>query len=465
MTSIALAGARGLQTQQALPVNPLLAALVLYVDSATGSDSNPGTQTLPFATLARAWRERQQYSELRASLRVQLIGAGPYDLPPMGFSACSGLGSFIIAGDSAAETVLATGTATGDFALNVLPTSALVANVGRDDFLRITSGNCNGAVFQINENGVASVTVANVRARTTNGAVANGDTFQIVRPGTVIRVTTATLATSVNPNSIANWQGAATGTSVQVARHWFYNVRFTTTDASQLRTFGAQIGFTMVRCENGVLLSNSQVTCGFMPRSADFGIVSAKLDLLLGAGLSVTAGLFFFQSCVLVGVFSYAGSSASILDTAVTWGGGRGGVAITYLTRSVMNTIGAGQDILLSATLNVSAGGMVRPGTTGTFRFAVTVGSCVRVQLDGFVAFGSPSPTGGTTDAAGFAVDVRSGGKCLFQNVQPNFTGGTAGNDLRTTNVTAANAALAANGTPIGNAADALLGEVLARVA
>lgn len=454
----------GLQTQGPFPVNPLYTALVLYVSTA-GSDSNPGTLALPFRTLQRAWDERQKYSELRAPLRVQLIGAGPYDLPPMGFSACSGLGSFVIAGDTAAETVLATGTATGDFAGNVLPTSALVANVGRDDFMRITSGNCSGVIFQVNENGAASVTVANVRGRTTNGAVANGDTFQLVRPGTVIRVTTATLATSVNPNSITSWLGAVTGTSVQTARHWFYNVRFTTTDASQLRTFGAQIGFAMVRVENGVLLTNSEITCGFMPRSADFGIVSAKLDILIGAGLSVPGGLFFLQSCVIVGVYSFAGSSAAILGGTLTWGGGRQGVAATYQQGCALNTIGAGQDILINATITVSTAGLFGPGATGTVRFAVTVGSCVRCVREGTAVFSTPSPTGGTTDAAGFAVDVRGGGRCLFQNVLPAFTGGTAGADLRTTNVTAANAVLAANGTPAGNAADVLINEVIARVA
>jgi len=457
-------GSSGLGVGTQAPVNPLLIDLVLYVDSATGSDSNPGTQALPFATLARAWSERQSYSELRAPLRVQLIGAGPYDMPAMGASVCSEDGSFTICGDSAAETIIATGTATGDFAANVLPTSALAVNIARDEFLRMTSGNCVDAVFQVNENAANSITVSNVRARTTNGAIANGDTWQVIRPGTQLRITLSSLVTAPVPHVIGSWIGATSGSSLPNPLHWLYNVRVITTDASALRAFGAQLGLAMVRLENGALFFNSQIVCGVVNRSTQFGIASVNRDLLFGAGAVVSAGLWFFQSCAISGVFTYAGSSGSFSDCVIIWGGGRAAAGTTLQLRTALNTIGGGQDILINATITVSAGGLFRPGATGTVRFALTAGSCVRVTLDGCAVFGSPSPTGGTTDAAAYAVDVRGGGKCFFQNVLPNFAG-VAGNDLRTTNVTAANAVLAANGTPAGNAADALLGEVLARVA
>jgi hypothetical protein len=459
-------GGPGLEVPNARPVNPLLTNLVLYVDSATGSDLNPGTQAQPFATLQRAWNERQAYAELRATLRIQLIGAGPYDMPAMGASTCSEAGSFTICGDAAAQTVVATGTATGDFAANVLPTSATGGvNNCRDEFLRMLTGNCAQAVFQINENAANSITVSNVRARTTNGAIANGDTWQVVRPGTQIRITLSALSTAAVPHVIANWTGSSVGSSTPTAKHWLYNVRLTTTDGSQLKVLGAQFGLAMVRAEAGVFFIGSQIIGGTAVRSTEFGIVSANRDLLFGAGLVVSAGLFFWQSCTAFGVFTYGGSAGSLGDTAIIWGGGRG-VALSVQLRSQVNTIGAGQDILLNGTITVSgSNAALRMGVTGTIRCAVTAGSCFRARMGGLIAFQSGGPTGGTIDAAGFGFDARGGGVIFFENVQPAVTGGTLNQDLRTTNQTAANVALAVNNTAVGDAADALLGEVLARVA
>ena len=450
------------------PCPALTVNVTVYVDSATGSDSNDGLATTSaFRTLARAWLERQLYGELRATFRVQLIGAGPYDMPAMGFSACGADGSFVLCGDTAAETIVATGTATGDFAGNVLPTSATGGtNNLRDEFLRVLSGNCAQCVFQINENAANSITVAQVRGRTQNGVIVNGDTWQVVRPGTQLRIVNSSLVAAATPNIISGWNGQSVGTSTPTAKHWLYNLRLTTTDASQIKTLGAAVGFVMVRAEAGIFCLNSTLVLGTVVRSTDFGIASANLNLLFGAGLVVSGGLFFLQSCFVVGVFTYAGSSASLADAVIIWGGGRGGVALSLQLRSQINTIGAGQDILLNATITVSgANSAVRMGATGTIRIAVTVGNCFRAIYGGVIQFGAPSPTGGTTDAAGFAFDVRGGGQVFFQNVLPAITGGTAGADLRTTNVTAANAVLAANGTPVGNAADVLLGEVIARVA
>ena len=73
--------------------------------------------------------------------------------------------------------------------------------------------------------------------------------------------------------------------------------------------------------------------------------------------------------------------------------------------------------------------------------------------------------TGGTTDAAGYGVDVRGGGRAYFNNVTPTLTGGTAGSDLRTTaTAVAANAALGASPSTV-DALGSPYGEVLARVA
>ena len=52
-----------------------------YVDSAGGSDSNPGTALLPFATLDYAWLHLSSIYDLaQFTLTIHLVGAGPYEL-------------------------------------------------------------------------------------------------------------------------------------------------------------------------------------------------------------------------------------------------------------------------------------------------------------------------------------------------------------------------------------------------
>lgn len=451
--------------------DPPLQFMTLHVDSVTGNDDNPGTAALPYRTLARAWYQRLQYLELRVVLTIQLHGVGPYDMPPMGASECAANGWLVIKGDQAAETVVASGTFTGDIAGQVLPTSATGGtNNLRDEFLRVTSGPLAGALFQITENAANSITIANKRARSVAAVpIVNGDAWQCVRPGTQIRIT---LNNSFGPHAqtphvISNWRGVTRGNNGEpLPKHQFFDVRFITSDNSGFSILDSQVGLTMCRCERGVGVRNSLLVTGMMFRSDILGYGAAGQNCLpYGAGLvALTAGsIAVATDAQITGVLSWL-VTFSVLAGAFTWLGGRAGSGLFLFAGAGAEDFGTDQDNLVNATISISSRSLLRT-IGGPWRAAVTAGSVVRVDTQGYfecrIAF-----TGGTTDAAGYGCDVRSGGRALYKNVTPALTGGTAGSDLRTTNVAvAANAALNANGNAVGNATDALLGEVLARVA
>lgn len=446
-----------------VPVNPLTVDRTVYV-STLGSDSNPGTQTLPFLTPARADAERQKYSTLNAKFRVILVGAGPYDFPALGFSACGANGNYIWMGDT--STIVLTGTATGDMVANVLPTSATGGvNAHREQWLRMTSGACADCVFQIIQNAANSFTVANMRARTSNGAIVAGDTWEVIVPTTVARVSTST--------PINNWLGMSVNVPVSAValfpRHWFYNIRFASTDASPVRAYGSQIGFSMCQFTTGANFYDSVVVGGLSIDQTLVSIISARLFVLLGAGfVVVTSGTFVIAAeAQVAGVISWTVTAPFLGPlSAFTWAGGRAGAATSINLGCAFGFQGAGQYQVISATITVSGQNSVFRGGSSTIDCQVVAGNCFRASLKGFVAFQNVAPIGGTTDPAGVAVDTTSGGVCLFQNVLPVATGGTPGSDLRTTNVPiAANAVLGAPNTSVANAADALIGETLARVA
>jgi hypothetical protein len=114
-------------------------------------------------------------------------------------------------------------------------------------------------------------------------------------------------------------------------------------------------------------------------------------------------------------------------------------------------------------TITVDAGLFDTASVTPIFKFAVTAGDCIRVRRGGTFIH-NHACTGGTTDAAGYGVNVTGGGR-FFTTVEPTHTGGTPAKDLKTTNNGGLpNSTLSAAGTPAGVAADALLGEVLCRM-
>lgn len=451
-----------------VPATALTRQRIVYVNSATGNDNTgQGTQSSPWATLRRAWIERMQYLELRAPFVVQLQGVGPYVMDfPIGASQCSPEGRFIVIGDPlAGVNILQSGTATGDMVNFVIPTSAIVG-LHPYSWVRFTSGNCSGCMFQLQENGANSITVANNSGRTTNGAIANGDAWQLVEPVTQIQIVGAAPGPEVNPGSINNWTGtfSGTGTLTIQACHWFYGIRFT--GPGVLRTQSGSVGLGFCRVESSAVHQNVQLQCGMLAEQT--GIPGAESNRLFGAGAIFNAGCNYVSADV-TGVISSSSTSSYGGQTRFVWAGGRIGnpvvnsVFISGMTTFENFSATSAQQLLL-ATIDVQGPGPVLRAS-GTWRSSVTLGSCIR-PTRGALVIVDATWTGGTTDAAGYGVDVRSGGRCLFRNQTPQLTGGTAGSDLRTTNVpVAAVAALNANGNAVGNATDALLGEVLARVA
>ena len=449
------------------PTSALTRARTVYVDSVNGNDyTGDGSQSRPWATLERAWVERCQYLELRAPFVVQLIGVGPYQLDfPIGSSDCSPDGRFIVLGDPLAGVqVVASGTATGDMSSFVIPTSAIVGS-HLFSWVRITSGNCAGCLFQIVDNAANSITVANQVPRTTNGAIANGDTWEIVQPITEVSIANAPASGLVpNPGSLNNWQGTFAGQStILQPTHILYGLRITGPGTLRFASGSYAIGFCRVAAT--FVTSQAQIQYGmFNEQSRVPGAASSRL-FAAGAifeGLSCN----HLNSSEALGIISIGTSTSSSNGSGsrLTWNGGRlaGSNVFFSAGASLESFTASNARYILGRTVTLQGGTL---NQAGSWFSAVTSGSCLRVSR-GSQAVITGAWTGGTTDAAGYGVDVRGGGRCLFINQTPQLTGGTAGSDLRTTNVAvAANAALNANGNAVGNATDALLGEVLARVA
>lgn len=459
-------GDSGLFVGTARPVNPLFSARTVYVDSATGNDATGrGTAALPWATLGRAWSERQRYSVLRAKFTVQLIGVGPYEMPPMMGSQCEDEGFFVLRGDRAVEVLLATGTATGDMVGNTIPTSVLVADAHRNEFLRFTSGVETEGIYQLNANAANSVTVANSWLRFDGAPIVNGDTFEIFRAGTQVQISGG--FGFIRMENLTGVSGANLFAE-DVGRHVFYDLHFVSPDSSALELHGSQVTFSVCRCDLFVFAVGSSISCGLLDSEVVglTGPSSPSRDLILGAGFVA----FYMQmvSGRLVGTLSWeAGCVLSGGYVYFAWCGGiASGVATLYT--AFLEGFGDFCDYLIEETIacvNAQAVCLFN-ASSGIWRFAVTSGPCIKVSNGGQLTVVTSDVTGGTTDAAEAAIDVSGGGRALFRGVSPAITGGTPGSDLRTTNVPiAANAALAVNGSSVAIAADALFGEVLGRLA
>ena len=451
-----------------VPAAALTRPRTVYVDSATGNDdTGKGTQASPWATLMRAWIERCQYLELRANFTIQLIGVGPYVLDfPMGASECAAGGRLLILGDPAAYVINDSGTATGDMVNFVIPTNASIAG-NNYHFLRFTSGNCAGAYFQTVETLANSIEVANNAARTALGAIVNGDTWQVITPGTVIDVQAFPSSGTDAFQAISDWGGELFGEGfASQPLHWFRGIAFQ--GAGFLRVQRSVVGFALCRLSNAFqVVSSGEVFCGLATEQTQ--LPGSNGLRMYGAGL-VAQSSFSTLQAFLRGILSTSSSTSFGGKSNFFWYGGRmgnaGGTVGVSLGANLEGFGGPAENRILMATLNVSGASTVNVGGLGRWRSVVTVGSCLRLMTQGLALIQAAIWTGGTSDAAGYGVDVRSGGRCLFRNNTPALTGGTAGSDLRTTNVAvAANAALNANGTAVGNATDALLGEMLSRVA
>lgn len=449
------------------PLPALTADRTVYVNSATGSNANDGlTPGTAWQTLQFAWDDRQKYGELRATYTLNLLGAGPYSMPVMGSSVANvANGMMLFIGDT--PTVLASGTFTGDFAVNVLPTSAIGAvDAFKDAFVEVTSGNLAGAIFQLTANTGTSVTVANKQARATAALpVANGDTFTIWRPTTVVDIPN-TLAAGIYPGAY-DWAGGGSNNYAQAnnaATHWFYRLRFSGIIGTALRS---SVGF--MACYSAAaawIWTQSNVQCGALSNGARFGTANTNNNRLYGAGLITGAGTTLIGAAVAIaGVLSLFGSfstSAVSGTTALNHTGGR--------IDPGAGTIDFGQQCLYfmgnvgNSWTHFSKGILASNGASAVLQgagiFAVTSGSCLRASRGAIIRDDS-TMTGGTTDAAGYGIDALNGGRVYVTNKAFVLTGGTANADVRTNAFTKANAYFAANGDALG---DPAFGGCVARI-
>ena len=445
---------------------PLVADRTVYVHSATGSDANDGSQAAPFQTLMRAWTERRRYGVLRARFTIQLLGAGPYTVSQeMSGSICDGPdGYFVLAGDMNTETTHYEGTFTGDFSGITINTSVgLGVDTHKNRFVRITSGVYTGFEFMILEHTDAQVLAVNRRFRGVVGtAITAGTTFKIFTPGTVINATQTHVFSQCFGGSLT------TSNAETSPRHVMHHVLGTGSPFN----IKASI-FAVFSCKfSGIFAATDRSTINTFlidaVRVLGSGAVP-NLNVYRSSGV-VGSGISFNRFAYVYGSMSSETTFTVDQSSLVEHTGGRivGTTSITHSLLSITSLGSTETGNRFDGTVTLTQRAMVRVLQSGSlFRHAVVVGSCYRVTQFAQLLFDNLAAglVGGTTDPAGVGVDVSGGGQCLFR-VPPTLTGGTAGKDLKTTNNGGvANSVLSAAGTAAGVAADALLGEVIARVA
>lgn len=430
---------------------PLTVDRSMYVHSVTGLDTNDGmTVATPFKTLARAIAERARYGEIRAVLKTYLLGAGPYALPAIvPRSACAAGGRWFIIGDVTSKTVHATGTFTGDFAANTIGASAgLGADVHKFRFLRVTSGALVGCVMQVLENTDTSITVGNKKSRVALSAVLNGDGFEIFTPLT-------TIAYPAGNPAIQGWLGGEI--PLGEPAHVFTLISFT----GFARFTGCTVCVPVCHATGGL---QPLLESNMSAQLADASPLGLPAKALVGAGVRAStfnSGARSYLPLMCDGNLNLSGNTQGM-----AWLGGRIG-GVTNLSGGEVNPQPSDTMFRFDSTITVDREASLRLSGTSVHKFAVTAGSCIRAKTGGRVlALFGPVLQGGTTDPAGYGVDVTDAGQCIFSGTVPALTGGTAGKDLKTSNNGGvANSVLSAAGTAAGTAADALLGEVLCRVA
>lgn len=459
---------------------PLTSDRTVYISSAGSDTTGDGTQANPWRQPARAWQDRKRFGELRAKYRLNAVGTGPFDWPvTMGASVCADNGYFIIAGDAAAQTTIATGTFTGDIntGLGNNCTAATTAGLGAVDglvydFVRITSGSYAGCIWQIVANTDASISFADVFARSIIGTSISGLTFEVFRPGSQMVVPSSTVT---GPYGIQNWIGGGTLAGSQAdgsPRHILFNLRFT---GGSVRAESSQVCLVACRFEAGFNPVGSTIIGGLAPNGGILGLSgNVRNGFGYGAGYSVVDSTFTITSAsMLRGVFSGRNASAwnwgasSYDQVNIFWDGGKIDAAITA-TKCYLGQSGAVfRRRIFNKTITMTRQcTMVLMDST---LFAVTAGSCVIARTGSMVIHQAGSSAtggciGGTTDAAGFAFDIRNGGILAFELNQPLVTGGTLNNDIRMTSAAFPNTSFAAAGSVIGAAGDNARGELAYRL-
>lgn len=446
----------------ATPAPLLVADRTIHVDSVLGNDIGDGSSVLPFATRARAWTERLKYGELRAKLIVQYHGVGPYTMTVCGASVCGDNGYYIEQGDPAVDVSIATGTFTGDLNTTTyaIGTSAgLGSDTLKTYFLEITSGNCLGTRTNIVINTDTSITIPNRSWRTTLGAVANGDTFRVYAPGTVVAVNAP--ASGAEPVGFTNWAGGGAGLFVlqNGARHIMYNLALSGAGSLAVRT--SAVAFVGVRSTmSGTFRIDDRATAtfGFRADGSILGVGAASATNKLfccGTSFAGTGSYLCTGGSVAAGVY-YAGAggitigSGSMGDTVVFAGGRHDGTINIASGRFEMSgSTNQYSYFAKTVTVQLRAACLLVTNAGAAVVFAVTSGDCLSVQRDGFVRIdtgGVAGLSGGTSDVAGYGIKLSNAGGRVVISGAPTLTGGTAAADIKTTNLTKANAFFAAAG-------------------
>lgn len=228
----------------------------IYVDPVTGNDNNPGTLTSKVKTFAKAW---SLMPVGRMKRRIYLVAGNypitvyeTYAVPPyltggepvcvLGTPVASGLGTLV---------VTATVPSTSGGARRGISAAPHVGNF-QGAALLFTSGASTGRRFLIAEDDGTTFTLVN----RVNSPVANGDTFIIERPGSVL--------VSANGNGIVFAEGACA----------FKDVKFDMTEGGVVLTFPQNVAVLAmenveIATENG---GGFNITDGANVRPASFDV-------------------------------------------------------------------------------------------------------------------------------------------------------------------------------------------------
>jgi hypothetical protein len=393
--------------------------------------------------------------------KIQFVGLGPFpvigqfNIPPAATfcgSRCEGPNGFVLFdGDASVETTHITGTFTGDLVAGRIGTSpGLGVDTQRGRHVRILTGVYAGAEFLINENTDTQLSVSSSFFRALSaGVIAAGDTFKIFPPGTTLNLSGGPRFTSLTGGG-------------QIPRHVFHGLVFTGTQVQQV---DSEISYPSCRWAAGGSTGSTACTlASYLTDVTPFGLSLAVA--WASAGLSMTAlnGIRgTFSANVVVEGTTLVAAQLGPCYWSPTSGRFIGLVTIGTAAVAQFNSVGNGL-YRFDAGLIVEDNAVLKGVGAIEAKFAVASGDCIKVRRGGLAAL-SMLFTGGTADVAGYGINVTGGGR-VYLTVQPTHTGGTPGKDLKTSgNGGVANATLSAAGVAAGIAADALLGEVLARVA
>lgn len=191
-------------------------AIHIYV-AATGNDSNPGLQASPKATLAGAWAMLP--SKLTGPFVVHM-GAGTFEYtkPPPTLRPNAAFSFIVIVGDN--YTTAATGTVSAGSTSSLVKTTGLITGANDCLTLEMTSGTANGCRRLITTTTTTDINLAYPLTNPigSNISASNGDSFKIIRPNTVLEVTSTGAAADFTDCHLVNVALSRTASAVKYSQ-------------------------------------------------------------------------------------------------------------------------------------------------------------------------------------------------------------------------------------------------------